>query len=224
MIAGILLGIVAGLLANELCEFAPWCARKLVRWSAFRRYTDRGRAEMRAEELTALIDDRPGNLFKLITAVSFAVAAVIVSCRRFTVAPIAAFATTEVVLTICAGPLRLTTTWASLISWFSGALVSYVLSRWAWKRKGRLSLLRETLPFWIVSAMVVLILTLATKFGYNSSGWMHLSGAGRVLYVDAVYGVANVGTFLLRFLFFHYVLFAGWLREPDVGRSPGQPG
>jgi putative flippase GtrA len=127
---------------------------------------------------------------------------------RFTVAAITAFATTEIVLTICAGPLALTATWASLISWFSGALVSYVLSRWAWKRKGRPSLLRETLPFWVVSAMVVVILLLATKFGYHSSGWMHLRGAERVLYVDAVYGVANVGTFLLRFLFFHYVLFA----------------
>ena len=82
MISGILLGIVAGLLANELCEFSPWCARKLVRWSAFRRYTDPGRAKMRAEELTAVINERPGNLFKLITAVSFAAAAVIVSCRR----------------------------------------------------------------------------------------------------------------------------------------------
>ncbi len=127
---------------------------------------------------------------------------------RFTVAAIAAFATTEVVLTICAGPLALTATWASVISWFSGALVSYVLSRWAWKRKGRPNLLRETLPFWVVSAMVVVILLLATKFGYHSAGWMRLSGAERVLYVDAVYGVANVGTFLLRFLFFHYVLFA----------------
>src|SRR5438132_13659210 len=106
---------------------------------------------------------------------------------RFTVAAIAAFVTTEVVLTICAGPLDLTATWASLISWFSGALVSYVLSRWAWKRKGRPSVLRETLPFWVVSAMVVVILTLATKFAYHSAGWMHLRGAERVLYVDAVY-------------------------------------
>jgi len=72
-----------------------------------------------------------------------------------------------VVLTICAGPLNLTATWATLISWFSGALVSYVLSRWAWKRKGRPNLLRETLPFWVVSAMVVAILTVATKFGYQ---------------------------------------------------------
>src|SRR5438874_1394604 len=127
---------------------------------------------------------------------------------RFTVAAIAAFATTEVVLTICAGRLALTATWASLTSWFSGALVSYVLSRWAWKRKGRPSLLKETLPFWVVSAMVVAILTVATKFGYHSAGWMHLGGAERVLYVDAVYGTANIGTFLVRFLFFQYVLFA----------------
>jgi putative flippase GtrA len=134
---------------------------------------------------------------------------------RFAVAAISAFVTTEVVLTICAGPLKLSATWASLIAWFSGALVSYVLSRWAWKRKGRPNLLKETLPFWIVSAMVIVILTLATKFAYHSAGWMNLTGAKRVLYVDLVYGVANIGTFLLRFLFFHYVLFAG---------SPGRPG
>ena len=138
---------------------------------------------------------------------------------RFTVAAIAAFATTEVVLTICAGPLALTATWASLTSWFSGALVSYVLSRWAWKRKGRPSLLKETLPFWVVSAMVVAILTVATKFGYHSAGWMHLGGAERVLYVDAVYGTANIGTFGLRFLFFHYVLFASSGGRPAPGAA-----
>ncbi len=128
---------------------------------------------------------------------------------RFAVAAIAAFATTEVVLTICAGPLKLSATWASLISWFSGALVSYVLSRWAWSRKGRPNLLKETLPFWVVSAMVVVILTLATKFAYHAASWLGLSGVERVLFVDAVYAVANIGTFVLRFLFFHYVLFAG---------------
>jgi putative flippase GtrA len=132
----------------------------------------------------------------------------------FAVAAIAAFATTEVVFTICAGPLKLSATWATLVAWFSGALVSYILSRWAWKRKGRPNLLRETLPFWVVSAMVVAILTLVNKFGYHSADWMGLQGAERVLYLDAVYGVANLITFVLRFLFFHYVLFAG---------SPGRP-
>ena len=138
---------------------------------------------------------------------------------RFTVAAVAAFATTEFVLTICAGPLQLSATWASLVAWFSGALVSYVLSRWAWKRQGRPSLLKETLPFWIVSAMVVAILWVATKFAYHSAGWLHLTGVERVLYVDAVYGVANLGTFLLRFLFFHYVLFAASVGRPAPGAA-----
>ena len=148
---------------------------------------------------------------------------------RFTIAAIAAFATTELVLTMCAGPLALSATWASLIAWFSGALVSYVLSRWAWKRKGRPNLLKETLPFWVVSAMVIVVLTLATKFAYHSASWMGLTGAARVLYVDLVYAVANLGTFLLRFLFFHYVLFAaspGWpapavAEEALVSTDPG---
>jgi len=138
---------------------------------------------------------------------------------RFTVAAIAAFATTEVVLTICAGPLDLTATWASIVAWFSGALLSYVLTRWAWKQKGRPSLLKEILPFWIVSAMVVAILTVATKFGYHAASWMNLRGAERVLFVDAVYGVANVGTFLLRFLFFHYVLFAASVVQDPPGAA-----
>src|SRR6516225_9694938 len=86
---------------------------------------------------------------------------------RFTVAAIASFATTEVVLTICAGPLDLTATWAGIIAWFSGALVSYVLSRWAWKRKARPSLLKDALPFWIGSAMVLAILAVATMLGYH---------------------------------------------------------
>src|SRR5947207_13135624 len=82
---------------------------------------------------------------------------------RFTVAAIAAFTTTEVVLTICAGPLGLTATCARIISSFSGALVSYVLSRLAWKRQGRPSLLKVTLPSWIVSALLGASLLLPTK-------------------------------------------------------------
>src|SRR5216117_1992367 len=102
---------------------------------------------------------------------------------RFTVAAIAAFATTEVVLTICTGPLDLTATWASIISWFSGALVSYVLSRWAWKRKGRPSLLKETLHFVVVFALAVANLLLATTVAYHTAGRMNMDGIELVVYV-----------------------------------------
>jgi hypothetical protein len=76
-IGQILLAIAVGLAVSEFSEVCPWAARKLVRWSARRRYVSPVRAELRAEELAAYIDDRPGRLFKLITALGFAAAAVV---------------------------------------------------------------------------------------------------------------------------------------------------
>lgn len=82
MIAAILVAAAGILLANEACELSPWCARKLVHWSACRQYTDPARAEARAEELAALINARPGNVLKLATASCFAAGAVITVGRR----------------------------------------------------------------------------------------------------------------------------------------------
>jgi putative flippase GtrA len=126
---------------------------------------------------------------------------------RFAGAALAALTATETALTICNGVFRLTATPAALVSWFVGAVVSYALSRWAWNRKGRPDVLRETIPFWLISLAVIATLTLANKFGYRSAAWLHLTGAGHVLWVDFVWLVANLGTFLLRFAIFHRVLF-----------------
>lgn len=75
-------GTGAALILNEYCGISPWAARKLVVWSAHLRYTDLDRAEMRAEEFAALIDKRPVKLFKLITALTFAVSATRVAAVR----------------------------------------------------------------------------------------------------------------------------------------------
>ena len=134
---------------------------------------------------------------------------------RFAIAAISAFATSEIVYVICAVPLKLSSTVATLVGWFSGVVVSYLLSRWAWERKGRPNLLRETVPFCVVSAIVIVVLELADKYlGYHPATWWHLQGAERALYLAVVYGVANLFTFLLRFLFFHYVLYAGSVARP----------
>ena len=127
---------------------------------------------------------------------------------RFVGVAIAALGTSVIVLSVCNGLFHMTATPAALLSTFSGALVSYVLSRWAWERKGKPDVLRETVPFWVISAMVWVILWLATKFGYHLATWLGLTGFKHVLVVDFVYVVANFGTFLLRFVIFHYVLFA----------------
>lgn len=127
---------------------------------------------------------------------------------RFVGVAAASLATSEIALTICNGVFHLTATPSAIIAWFSGAVVSYVLSRWAWERKGKPDILRETVPFWVISAMVVVILTLATKFAYHAAAWMGLHGIKHVLFVDFIYLIANLCTFLLRFLVFHYILFA----------------
>jgi putative flippase GtrA len=143
---------------------------------------------------------------------------------RFSGAGVAALAATEVALTIGNGAFHLTATPAALLSWFAGAVVSYALSRWAWNRTGRPDVLRETIPSWAVSVAVIAVLTLANKFGYRSAAWLHLGGAGHVLWVDLVWLVANFGTFLLRFAIFHRVLFADRTaaRRPPAG-GPGTP-
>ena len=138
---------------------------------------------------------------------------------RFSGAALAALTATEVALTVGDGAFHLAATPAALVSWFAGAVVSYALSRWAWSRKGRPDLLRETIPFWLISAAVIVVLTLANRLGYRSAGWLRLTGVKHVLWVDLVWLVANLGTFLLRFTIFHYVLFAD--RSAVLGPASG---
>jgi len=75
--------IISGLLVNECCDISPWIARRLMHLAARLRY--RGapeRATVRGEELAALIQDRPGKLFKLVTATGFLLHALLVAALR----------------------------------------------------------------------------------------------------------------------------------------------
>ncbi|WP_308424366.1 Rho termination factor N-terminal domain-containing protein [Microbispora bryophytorum] len=71
-----------GLIVAECTDTAPWLAKKLVRWSARLHYLDGTRAAMRAEELEAVIESRPGKLFKLVTALLFTLQAGMSWTRR----------------------------------------------------------------------------------------------------------------------------------------------
>ena len=75
--------IISGLLVNECCDISPWMAVRLMRWAARLRYGGVAeRATVRAEELAALIQDRPGNLFKLLTALGFTLHTLLVAALR----------------------------------------------------------------------------------------------------------------------------------------------
>ena len=127
---------------------------------------------------------------------------------RFTVVAVASLIASQVSLSLLLGPAQLTAGLAGGLAAVIGAGVSYVLSRWAWERKGRPDLLRETLPFWLVSVMVWVLLALAAKLGVHLAASMQLTGAKRIAVADGVYFAANCLTFVLRFVIFHYILFA----------------
>jgi putative flippase GtrA len=126
---------------------------------------------------------------------------------RFAVSAIAALTANEITVAVCL-ILNMNAGTAAGLGWLAGAIVSYVLARWAFGRKGRPHLLKETLPFWVVSAMVFVVLTLATKLGSHAAGWMDLRGFERIGFVVVVNFLANCVTFVARFVLFHYVLFA----------------
>ena len=129
---------------------------------------------------------------------------------RFVVAALAAVITSQVVLGLLTGPIDLNSAGlAGVIAAMAAALVSYLLSRWAWERKGRPDLLRETLPFWAVSLAVWVILGLTSHYASVWARSMDYTHIEKHLVVQGAYFLMNCLTFVARFLIFHYVLFAG---------------
>lgn len=141
---------------------------------------------------------------------------------RFVPVAAASFGASQITLTLLLGPAHATAGISAIAAWFAGAAVSYILSRWAWERKGRPNLVRETLPFWAVSVGAAIVLTLTAKYANHEALRMGLSHPARVLFVDGAYLVANCGTFLARFVIFHYVLFAdrGSAVSPEAAGRP----
>ena len=128
--------------------------------------------------------------------------------RRFVIVAVAAVAASQISLAVLVGLAGISAGTAAFISSAIGALVSYVLTRWAWERKGRPDLLRETLPFWIVALAAWSFMSLVS---HEASIWSHHMGHSHwehVAVVNGAYFLANCVTFVARFAIFHYVLFA----------------
>ena len=126
---------------------------------------------------------------------------------RFALVAVMSLAASELALSISylAGA---TSGLSGLIGWLTGAAVSYVLSRWAWRRKGKPNLLKETLPFWAISIGTAAVLSTTTHFAGHFAKTHHLAQIDALLVVESAFLVANFVTFMTRFLIFHYVLFA----------------
>lgn len=127
---------------------------------------------------------------------------------RFAPAAILALAATQVTYFVFASVIHSSGRVSGASGWLAGVIVSYVASRWAWERKGRPDLLRETLPFIGVALVVGFILTEVSHFAYVLAGTMHLHGAEFSLFVQGMYISANFVTFIMRFFIFNAFVFA----------------
>jgi putative flippase GtrA len=125
---------------------------------------------------------------------------------RFAPVALATLITSQLVLAILTAA-GMSAGKAALIASIVGAFVSYVLSRWAWDSRGRPDLLRETVPFWLVSFAVWGILSLVAHYAGAFAIHEHLHHLEKHLVVNGAYFLANCVTFVCRFLIFHYVLF-----------------
>ncbi len=126
---------------------------------------------------------------------------------RFAGVALVSLVTTQVVLSLAYLAVG-TGGLATSLGWASGALVSYVLSRRAWERKGRPALLKETLPFWIISGVTAVVLISVGHFAGVYAKSHHLPKIEATAVVAGAVLLANVLTFISRFLIFHYILFA----------------
>ena len=127
---------------------------------------------------------------------------------RFAPAALLALAASQITYFVFASVLHSTGRIAGAAGWLAGAAVSYGASRWAWERKGRPHLLKETLPFVAISLAVGVILTETSHFAYNVAAAHDMHGLERAIFLQGVYLAANGVTFLMRFVIFHKVLFA----------------
>jgi putative flippase GtrA len=128
---------------------------------------------------------------------------------RFAPAAAAALAASQVTYFLCGSVWHLTGRVAGAAGWLAGAFVSYLVSRWAWERRGRPRLLAEALPFVAISVGTGAVLIEASHLGRQEAGALGLHGMAFYLAAQGFYLAANVVTFIGRFVIFNFVLFAG---------------
>jgi len=135
---------------------------------------------------------------------------------RFAPAALLALGATQITYFVLANVLNATGRVAGAVGWFAGVVVSYGVSRWAWERRGKPNLLKETLPFVAISLIVGAVLTESSHFAYREATVLSLHGFERAVFLQGLYLAANGVTFLIRFVIFHFVLFA------DRNSSPAE--
>ena len=141
---------------------------------------------------------------------------------RYSMVSVIAVIVNLIVLTFCAGVLRITAGWSNIIAVAVSAVPSYYLNRtWAWGKTGRSHLMKEVVPFWALAFLGLAVSTWAVSV---TGHWAkhRFSHPVYTLLLD----VANVGAFgtlwIAKFIIFNKVMFVH--HEEDLEDVPALDG
>ncbi|GAA4057555.1 GtrA family protein [Actinomadura miaoliensis] len=137
---------------------------------------------------------------------------------RYTIGSVLAAVASEAVLLLTYGPGLLGPQAASVAAWAAGAALNYGLNRWwAWGRRGRADLRRELLPYWVIALTTMALSAWATGVADRQVDRLVESDALRAALVGGVFLAVYGVMFVVKFVLFHYLVFA------DGGRSGRRP-
>lgn len=127
---------------------------------------------------------------------------------RYVAASAASLMVAQAVLIVTFGIVGWSPIAANVTSFVVATASAYVLQRrWTWRRKGRSSVRREVIPFWLIAAVGLLASTLAVR---SASTIAEEHVASRALQTLALVG-ASTATYgvlwVLKFLIFDRVVF-----------------
>ena len=135
---------------------------------------------------------------------------------RYAAGSLVATGCSEVVLVIGYGLFGLGPQAASIVAWVAGAVPNYLLNRrWAWRGHGKAALLRQMLPYWVITLGTAALAIAATT---AVDGWVRHSVSGRSersLLLAVVYLAAYGFVFVIKF-----ALFDGWVFSAKRSTSP----
>lgn len=139
---------------------------------------------------------------------------------RYTVGSVLAAVASEATLLLTYGPGLLSPGAASVAAWGAGAGLNYVLNRrWAWGRRGRASLWRELVPYWGIAVASMAISAWATGVADRLGPRIIESEGLRTAFVGGVFLAVYGLMFVVKFVLFHYLVFAG---GPDTRPGAGE--
>jgi putative flippase GtrA len=143
---------------------------------------------------------------------------------KFAISSAVAAGTSAVVLALLYA-MHVNTTLCTILAFFAGAVPNWSINRrWTWKVRGRVALGREVVAYLVISAITLVLLSLATNGADSFVHSNHIQqGTGlRVLIVTGTYFAALAVLYGARFFLYEKWIFSGRSRVRAALRSRRQ--